>query len=146
VTHSPFILSDIPRTNTLFLKKDESSRYATALKRKPDSFGANIHELLSDGFFMSDTIGAFAKEKITEIIEFCRKAETSTDLAKLKEEYEPKRRVFNFVLNNIGEGYIKGVLKNHLLQLEELLGADVLQLRIDRLKDEIEELETLRNA
>jgi predicted ATP-binding protein involved in virulence len=49
VTHSPFILSDIPSENILFLKKrEDKSTENVTLK----TFGANIHELLMDGFFM----------------------------------------------------------------------------------------------
>jgi len=147
VTHSPFILSDIAKANILFLKKEEGQRYATSLNVKPDTFGANIHELLSDGFFMSNTIGAFAKEKITEIIEFCKDAEAQRNRSKVKTAYEQRKERFNFIADNIGEGYIKGILKNHIQQLEELIGQeDVYENRIRRLKGQIDELEKLQNA
>ena len=57
-THSPFILSDIPKQNVLFLgdKKDFKT------------FGANITTLLSNSFFMENLIGEFAKNKINEVI------------------------------------------------------------------------------
>lgn len=57
-THSPFILSDIPKENVLFLgdKKDFKT------------FGANITTLLSNSFFMENLIGEFAKNKINDVI------------------------------------------------------------------------------
>lgn len=57
-THSPFILSDIPKQNVLFLgdKKDFKT------------FGANITTLLANSFFMENLIGEFAKDKINEVI------------------------------------------------------------------------------
>lgn len=57
-THSPFILSDIPKQNVLFLgdKKDFKT------------FGANITTLLSNSFFMENLIGEFAKNKINDAI------------------------------------------------------------------------------
>lgn len=57
-THSPFILSDIPKQNVLFLgdKKDFKT------------FGANITTLLSNSFFMENLIGEFAKNKINDVI------------------------------------------------------------------------------
>ena len=57
-THSPFILSDIPKQNVLFLghKKDFKT------------FGANITTLLANSFFMENLIGEFAKNKINEVI------------------------------------------------------------------------------
>ena len=63
VTHSPFILSDIPKCNVLFLKagmpKDDMQE---------NTFGANIHSLLKNGFFMPNLpIGEFAYEKINKL-------------------------------------------------------------------------------
>lgn len=63
VTHSPFILSDIPRQNVLFLKDGSPDR-----SMQEDTFGANIHTLLQNGFFLNSVpIGAFAKEKISQM-------------------------------------------------------------------------------
>jgi energy-coupling factor transporter ATP-binding protein EcfA2 len=71
VTHSPFILSDIPGEHVLFLKVDEQERRALPLVRQTKSFGANIHELLADGFFMENGFsGEYAKNKINETINF----------------------------------------------------------------------------
>jgi predicted ATPase len=63
ITHSPFILSDIPSTNILML--DEGA----PKDEKHKSFGANISDLLANSFFLEDgLIGDFAKEKINETI------------------------------------------------------------------------------
>lgn len=60
ITHSPFILSDIPKQNVLFLKDGRPYN-----EMQENTFGANIHSLLQNGFFMEDgTIGDFAKERI----------------------------------------------------------------------------------
>lgn len=61
VTHSPFILSDIPLCNVLFLK--EGNPYMGGMQE--NSFGANIHGMLKNGFFLpSLPMGEFAHEKI----------------------------------------------------------------------------------
>ncbi|GEM_PF-6199528 len=63
ITHSPFILSDIPKVNVLFLKKGKPD-----FPMQEDTFGANIHTLLQHGFFLNAVpIGDFAKDKINEI-------------------------------------------------------------------------------
>ena len=55
VTHSPFVLSDIPSCNVLALKKDEE-----IVERIP-SFAANIHEMLKLSFFLDKgSVGDFA--------------------------------------------------------------------------------------
>lgn len=63
VTHSPFILSDIPRQNVLFLKNGAADR-----SMQEDTFGANIHTMLQSGFFLNSVpIGDFAKVKINRM-------------------------------------------------------------------------------
>ena len=64
VTHSPFILSDIPRSNLLIMDKGEakSSEY---LK----TFGANIYDMLKHSFFLEESpIGNYAQWLITRTI------------------------------------------------------------------------------
>lgn len=63
VTHSPFILSDIPSDNILFL----GNRVPPGIK----TFGANIHTLLAESFFMKDSfMGDFARGKINDLINY----------------------------------------------------------------------------
>ncbi len=63
LTHSPFILSDIPSANILRLK--------TGIPQfnPKQTFAANIYDLLKDDFFLEKgVIGEFAKEKINSIL------------------------------------------------------------------------------
>ena len=72
-THSPFILSDLPKENVIFLEKDKESGLCKNVSEhtKLKTFGANIHTLLSDGFFMSDGLmGEFAKKTIQDVITY----------------------------------------------------------------------------
>lgn len=63
ITHSPFILSDIPKNNVMFLEKGTQVYPMTE-----NTFGANIHTLLQHGFFLNSMpIGEFAKEKINKL-------------------------------------------------------------------------------
>lgn len=74
VTHSPFILSDIPKENVLFLEVDEVDKKSKPTNfKKMNTFGANIHDLLADSFFIGDgLIGEFAKEKIRITLEWLK--------------------------------------------------------------------------
>ena len=66
VTHSPFILSDIPLCNVLFLKNGKPAY----TQMQENTFGANIHGLLKNGFFLpSLPIGEFAYQKINHLFE-----------------------------------------------------------------------------
>ena len=71
-THSPFILSDLPNKNVIFLEKDENSNCKNVSKDiKLKTFGANIHTLLSHGFFMDGGLmSEFAKKTIQDVINF----------------------------------------------------------------------------
>lgn len=65
ITHSPFILSDIPKQNVLFIK--DGLPYN---EMQENTFGSNIHSLLQNGFFLEDgTIGDFAKCRINRMFE-----------------------------------------------------------------------------
>ena len=63
VTHSPFILSDIPKENVLFLTNG-----APDTQMQENTFGANIHTLLKNGFFLPNlAMGEFAYHKINRL-------------------------------------------------------------------------------
>lgn len=63
VTHSPFVLSDIPKSNVLFLKSGIPS-----YEMQMNTFGANIHSILKNGFFLPGLpMGEFAHKKIDSL-------------------------------------------------------------------------------
>lgn len=62
VTHSPFVLSDIPKENILALNKEGGVR------RDLYTFAANIHDMLKTSFLPSGTIGDFAQWLINRIV------------------------------------------------------------------------------
>lgn len=120
LSHSPFILSDIPVQNVLKLRNDE---VLISVRDNDQTFGSNIHELLTNSFFMDSTTGAFAENKIREIVEFHYKVKSANekDIGLLREEYFSKKQYFNFIAENIGEDLIKGVLENHIEFIEDNL-------------------------
>ena len=70
-THSPFILSDMPRENVVILAKDKDGKIQT---RNTDlsTFAANIHDLFKNNFFFENcdgicTIGEFAKKELEQL-------------------------------------------------------------------------------
>ena len=64
VTHSPYVLSDIPRTNVLALKKDKEEP-VVGLR----TFGANIHDMLKDSFFLQGgSMGCFAQWEVGHLV------------------------------------------------------------------------------
>jgi len=143
VTHSPFILSDIPDTKILFLdKKDEPNAKSLPVDGVP-TFGANIHELLINGFFMKNSIGDFALEKIKGIVDFYYKVigAEEKDLQLLKEEYDKSKNEFYFIQQHIGEKYIADIIKNHIKDIEKTLNTeDFNKKKIEWLEQELKRL------
>ncbi|MNE27273.1 hypothetical protein D3C80_1206780 [compost metagenome] len=87
-THSPFILSDIPAQNVLRLENGKPS-----IKKQKGTFGANVHDLLHDSFFLEEgSVGKFAKKKITSALYFLNSKVDS-------EKYPPKES--NWTKENI---------------------------------------------
>lgn len=69
LTHSPYILSDIPVTNVL--KLDEGKPFSSI--DEPQTYGANIYDLLTDSFFLGKYyIGEKARLDIEKIINTLR--------------------------------------------------------------------------
>lgn len=122
VTHSPFILSDIPKQNILFLDTGEDKFTTIPFVNNKGTFAANIHDLLNSGFFMGSSIGAFAESVITEVISFHHDVINTSEPLKFKGDFLNKRHKFILIRDAIGDEYIKGVIKSHLKEIELELG------------------------
>jgi len=63
-THSPFILSDVPKSNVVFL---ENGQNINKFNINEDTFGANIYDIFEKGFFLENSIGKYSEEMIKAI-------------------------------------------------------------------------------
>ncbi len=102
-THSPFILSDMPKDNVIFLNEGDNLTKNVDLK----TFGANIHDLFNCGLFLkcdkSNTIGEFAANFI--------KQDILKDIKKLNHN---NQKQIEAKINLIGEPLIKNMLLDKL--------------------------------
>lgn len=97
VTHSPFVLSDIPKDNIMFLKDGCQTDNSSV---NFDTMGANIHDLLRYSFFLDDGLmGEWGKAQIIKIADIL-----SQD--SIHSEIWSKEEIF-YLINNIGEPIIK---------------------------------------
>ncbi len=125
VTHSPFILSDIPSQNIIFLElekdDDKNKVLISSQKQRDKTFAANIHELLTNGFFLKSTKGEFATSKINEFLEFYKKGYNSTkdsqDYNQYKTEFLEKKDFYTKLIYLVGEHYVRKILENHFEEL-----------------------------
>ena len=118
-SHSPFILSDLPKENVIFLENGKQ------VDVDINPFGANIHTLLSHGFFMKDGLmGEFAKSKIDDVIKYLNNDKKST----ITTDKDAQN-----IIDIIGEPIIKRELQRMLKNKMELSN----KTEIDTIKDEI---------
>ncbi len=128
VTHSPFILSDIPEQNILFL--DEKGLPAGE-EHITKTFGGNIHELLAKSFFLDKAlVGEFARKKIESIIKLVQLDRENNFDDEQKNELEA-------TINLIGEEYLREKL---LEMFNEKYNSDTKENRIRQLEDELRRL------
>ena len=113
VTHSPFVLSDIPDSNVLCL--GEGANVITK------TLGGNIMEMLSNSFFMKNSIGDAIKEEIATIADMYNKIirEKNQVFLDLKEEYKNKRTRFNYICENVGDDFFKRMLTNMVNEISK---------------------------
>ncbi len=132
-SHSPFILSDLPKENVIFLEK---GKQVYPFEDGKQTFGANIHTLLSHGFFMKDGLmGEFAKNKINEVINFLNGNESS-----IMTNDEAQN-----LINIIGEPVIKKQLQK-MLDSKRLSKIDEIDLIKNQMKELSKRLEEIENA
>ncbi|WP_282937634.1 AAA family ATPase [Paenibacillus sp. RC67] len=68
-SHSPFVISDLPKENVIALDKHLTTGKCVIKKIEIEqTFANNIHSILIDKFFMTATIGEFALDKVNSVI------------------------------------------------------------------------------
>ena len=102
-THSPFILSDIPKQNILGMKQG----WPAELDKIHNTFCANVYDILASGFFMDKFVGDFAESKFDGIVKRLNNDEALTG-------EERKRLVKTIAL--IGDDYLRRKLSELLAE------------------------------
>ncbi|MBQ3839243.1 MAG: AAA family ATPase [Fibrobacter sp.] len=100
ITHSPFILSDIPASNILYLKDGQ-----TCEQDGHKTFGANISDLCKDSFFLENGfVGDLAKERTNSLAKFLASK-------RKKDPIWNRENAQKFIKNIIGEPIIQNCLE-----------------------------------
>ena len=73
-THSPIVLSDMPKSNIIYLKNENGKFVIDEKENHKETFGTNIYKLFDDAFFLEKQgqVGQFAKGKIQTLIDKVR--------------------------------------------------------------------------
>ena len=115
-THSPFVVSDVCADNITRLTIDSESGNAVVLHgSEKEYFGANLHTIFADGFFLDYTIGEYSRYWLQDNLNHVRELERKEALTEEECRYietlkmfvthigDPLiRRAFEVCLENIG--------------------------------------------
>ena len=140
-THDPLTLSDIPRENVIFLDKNEEG-FTIISDHNIKTFGANIHDLLADSFFISDGLmGDFAKEKIQDLVLFLTfNAEISIGLHNQKPTGSWDENSAMQLIKIVGEPVIQQRLQSLFDIKFNISNKEALQIKINELQQKLNEL------
>lgn len=99
-THSPFVLSDIPQSNVLYIDKGKG----VGCEMDINTFAANVNELLNKSFFLSNGfMGEFAKEKIESLVAYLSNKDCN-------DGYWSEKKAFG-IINLVGDEVVRYQLK-----------------------------------
>ncbi len=137
--HSPFILSDLPSNCIVLLKKENGKTIISdSLQSVKETFGANIHELFTDAFFLQNGLmGEFSRKKISELIHEIREIPEDRPISLADFEGKYKNRI-----EIIGEQFLKAKILELVAEKSDIQLIDQI---IDRRNNEIEVLRQIRN-
>lgn len=96
LTHSPFILSDLPSSNVLYLEEGK------VVEIKSETFAQNISDLLNQNFFLDYFVGEYSKNQINFLID-C--------LLDAKNLNEKEKNKINKFINVIGDEFLRKSLE-----------------------------------
>ena len=116
-THSPLFLSDILPGQITRLDLDEKG--CCIVKNGSDKayFGANIHTILADGFFLNYTIGEFARKYLQDSLNWLKE---KLNEGRLLSEDRKKIEKLKLLLPSIGDSVIRRAFDTVLQQVELL--------------------------
>lgn len=131
-THSPYIISDLPKENVIKISHTKNKR---VIEDCHFGFGSNIYDIICDNFFLNNTMGEFAYDKINSMIVTLNDDSEISDI-----QYNE----FQYLVSIIDDVYLKShlqglidakipssvipseiaILKKRLAKLNEMLGND----------------------
>lgn len=134
VTHSPFVLSDVPLVNTLYLEDGEP-----VLKEK-ETFCGNVHELLGGNFFMDYSIGDVARKNVEDIIMFYNRRNDMDAKKENRDIFFAEKDRFKYVASLVADEYFKGVMTKMMNEMSDIYGCVTLDDKIAKAQMELDSL------
>lgn len=96
-THSPFIVSDVPKENVLALDNRNPR------KMNEQTYCANIYDLLKNSFFLDYPMGEAARRRINDVVQ----AYNKVDDKEMKEKIRDNSSFYRYLSDIIADPYLK---------------------------------------
>ena len=130
-TNSPYILSDFYKEDVAYVLSNEDKKIPIT-----ETFGQNIHTLLTSPFFMNSTMGAVAFNRIKYVVEILNKIEQSNQGNFECAEYTIELAVED--LSNIfGNELNKSNLYEHLMLFANSVGEEIYRYQLRQLVEKV---------
>lgn len=110
VTHSPFVLSDIPK-NRILIMNDDSSK-----GQMSETFGGNINDMLGNPFFMDYSVGEIARRRIEGLMRLYKSVVLNHQI---QPNLDKRLSFYEGLVDLVGDKYIKGSLTRMLDEIKE---------------------------
>lgn len=134
-THSPFVLSDVPLSNTLYLDEGEVS------EKKKETFCGNVHEMLGGNFFLDYSIGDVARKNVEDIIMLYNSRYDKERKQENRQYYLTEKSRLQYVAEHVADDYLRKTVGEMMDELAEMYeGEESLDERIAKAKEELESL------
>jgi hypothetical protein len=128
-THSPIMLSDIPKGNIIYLKRSDNNKMIVDdLDKHKSTFGSSIYTLYNDAFFLGETgqIGDFAKNKIQRLINILKESKEEFD----EDTYLECEQIINVIGDSLIREPLLRMLYEHSKSYKESQGKSLVEQEI----------------
>lgn len=137
-THSPFVLSDVPLSNTLYLDDGE------VVKKNKETFCGNIHEMLGENFFLEYSIGNVARKNVEEILKLYNEFADSDDKVECISGRADAWARYKYVSRLIADDYLHGLVQRMMDEMGRYLPVtetiDVINKKIAETENQLRQL------
>ena len=134
-THSPFVLSDVPLSNTLYLDEGKVS------EKKKETFCGNVHEMLGGNFFLDYSIGDVARKNVEDIIKLYNSRSDKGREPQNRQYYLTERSRLQYVAEHFADDYLRKTVNEMMDELAAMYeGEQSLDEKIAKAKKELESL------
>ena len=132
-THSPFVLSDVPLSNTLYLDNGNPK------KKKKETFCGNIHEMLGENFFLDYSIGDVARKNVEDIIMLYNRRNDKDYMAENRRMFLEEKDRLQYVAAHVADEYLNHRVCEMMREMFAMYeGEETLDERIAKVRKELD--------